>query len=103
MKVKDYYKILEVQRTASAAQIKYAYHRMARKFHPDLNQDDPRCIEKFNDISEAYNVLGNLDNRLDYHLLLYQIDEIKQEAKRKLAMMKKNEKKKKKLKPEIYN
>jgi curved DNA-binding protein len=70
MKIKDYYKILGIERTASSAAIKKAYYDLVRKFHPDKNPDDPDIIHKFNEINEAYKVLGDLDNRLDYSVLL---------------------------------
>lgn len=69
--IKDYYKILGVERTASTDEIKRAYHRLARIFHPDKNQSiTQKEQEKFSDITEAYNILGNLDNRLKYTVLL---------------------------------
>lgn len=67
---KDYYKILELERTATATEIKKAYLKLIRKFHPDTTGDDPKAKEKFNEIAEAYQILGNLDNRLKYSVLL---------------------------------
>ncbi len=69
-KVKDYYKILGIERTASAEDIRYAYRKLVRKYHPDLNPDDPEALELFKEINEAYKVLGNLDNRLYYSMIL---------------------------------
>ena len=70
VKIKDYYKILGVQRTASTVEIRIAYYSLARKYHPDMNPNNKECIEKFNEIAEAYRVLGNLDNRIKYINLL---------------------------------
>jgi curved DNA-binding protein len=64
--MKDYYKILEIEKTALGADIKNAYYRLVRKYHPDLNENSKENIEKFQEITEAYNVLGDLDNRLRY-------------------------------------
>lgn len=70
MKVKDYYKILGVERTASSETIKKAYHRLARIYHPDRNDNSKQSIIKFNEITEAYKTLGNLENRLKYSSLI---------------------------------
>lgn len=67
--LKDYYKVLRVERTASAEEIKKSYHRLARIFHPDRNPD-PGSVKHFNEINEAYKVLGNLESRLKYSMLL---------------------------------
>src|SRR3990172_10531386 len=64
---KDYYKILGVERTASKEAIKAAYRILAKKFHPDLNMDNPKLAEqKFKEISEAYEVLIDDNKRLRY-------------------------------------
>ncbi len=70
MKVKDYYKILGIQRTASAEEIRSAYLRLSMKFHPDHNPDNEQSLKHFLEVSEAYNVLGNLDSRLKYSIQL---------------------------------
>ena len=62
---KDLYKILGVDKTASAEEIKKAYHKLARKYHPDINKD-PGAEEKFNDINGAYEILGNEEKRAQY-------------------------------------
>lgn len=56
---KDYYEILGVKKTASAEEIKKAYRKIAHKYHPDRNQDNPETETKFKDATEAYEVLGN--------------------------------------------
>lgn len=55
---KDYYKTLEVPRTASDDQIKKAYRKLALKYHPDKNKD-PGAEDKFKEIAEAYEVLSD--------------------------------------------
>jgi DnaJ-class molecular chaperone len=72
VKVKDYYKILGVPRTASTLEIKTVYRQLARKYHPDLSQRTKQDLEHFYEIQEAYRILGNLDNRLQYSILLNQ-------------------------------
>lgn len=62
----DYYKIIGVDSTASQDEIKKAYRKLARKFHPDLNPNDKVAEAKFKQINEAYEVLGNEENRKKY-------------------------------------
>ncbi len=62
----DYYSTLEVQRTATTEEIEKAYKKLARKFHPDLNQDDPSAKEKFQKVQQAYDVLGDPEKREKY-------------------------------------
>lgn len=62
----DYYTILGVSRNASAEEIKKAYRNLAFKYHPDRNPDDKAAEEKFKQISEAYDVLGDERKRADY-------------------------------------
>ena len=63
---KDLYAILGVSKTASKAEIKSAYHKLARKYHPDVNKDNPQAAEKFKEISAAYDVLGDENKRQQY-------------------------------------
>ena len=62
----DYYKVLGVNKNASEADIKKAYKKLARKYHPDLNPNDQTAEEKFKQINEANEVLSNPENRKKY-------------------------------------
>ena len=66
MSVVDYYKILGLTKTASESEIKKAYRKLARKFHPDLNPNDTIAEKKFKEINEANEVLSNPENRKKY-------------------------------------
>jgi curved DNA-binding protein len=66
VKFKDYYHILGVARTATEAEIKRAYRKLARKHHPDLNPGDKTAEEKFKEINEAYTVLSDPEKRQHY-------------------------------------
>src|SRR6187397_306711 len=66
VKYKDYYEVLGVPRTASAQDIRKEYRKLARKFHPDVNQGDKSAEEKFKDINEAYEVLSDAEKRKKY-------------------------------------
>lgn len=68
MEYKDYYEILGVKRDATAAEIKSAYRKLARKFHPDVNKTK-EAESKFKDINEAYEVLGDEAKRKRYDSL----------------------------------
>ncbi len=65
---KDYYKILGISKDAGADDVKKAYRRLALKFHPDLNREDPRSVEYFREITEAYGVLVDPGKRKRYDL-----------------------------------
>ena len=62
----DYYDILGVNKSATEAEIKKAYRKMAVKYHPDKNPDDPKAEEMFKKSAEAYDVLSNPDKRARY-------------------------------------
>lgn len=62
----DYYKILGIEKNASAGDIKKAYRKLARKYHPDLNPSDKEAERKFKEINEANEVLSNPENRKKY-------------------------------------
>jgi len=66
MEFKDYYKILGIAKNATDKQIKNAYRKLARKYHPDLNPDDKAAEKKFQEINEANEVLSNAENRKKY-------------------------------------
>ena len=61
MKYKDYYETLGIKRDATEAEIKSAYRKLARKYHPDVNKTK-EAEEKFKEINEAYEVLGDKEN-----------------------------------------
>lgn len=65
-KKRDYYEILTVERTATEEEVKRAYRKLAVKFHPDKNPDDPHAEEKFKELGEAYDVLMDPDKRAAY-------------------------------------
>ncbi len=62
----DYYKTLDVSKSATEAEIKKAYRKLARKYHPDLNPNDKEAEKKFKEINEANEVLSNPENRKKY-------------------------------------
>lgn len=62
----DYYKILGLDKTATSQEIKSAYRKLARKYHPDLNAGDKEAEKKFKEINEANEVLSNEENRRKY-------------------------------------
>ncbi len=62
----DYYKVLDVTKSATEADIKKAYRKLARKYHPDLNPNDKEAEKKFKEINEANEVLSNPENRKKY-------------------------------------
>ncbi|MBD3333639.1 DnaJ domain-containing protein, partial [candidate division GN15 bacterium] len=66
MSKRDYYEVLEVERTASEDQIKTAYRKLAMKYHPDRNPGDSSAEEKFKEATEAYEVLKDSQKRQMY-------------------------------------
>ena len=63
---KDYYKTLAVAKGASADEIKKSYRKLARKYHPDANEGNPKAEERFKEVSEAYSVLSDEKRRKEY-------------------------------------
>jgi curved DNA-binding protein len=69
MEYKDYYRILGVDRNATQTEIKHAYRRLAREFHPDVKPGDATAETRFKEINEAYEVLGDPQKRAKYDRL----------------------------------
>lgn len=63
---KDYYKVLGVPKDATDAEVKKAYRKLAREYHPDANKGDAKAEERFKEISEANDVLGDPKKRKEY-------------------------------------
>ncbi|MEA2194098.1 MAG: molecular chaperone DnaJ [Solirubrobacteraceae bacterium] len=66
MAVQDHYKVLGVERKASQDEIKKAYRKLARQYHPDKNPGDAKAEERFKQISQAHDILGDPDKRKEY-------------------------------------
>jgi len=63
---KDFYKVLGVSKDISDAELKKAYRKLARQYHPDSNQGDAKAEARFKEISEAYSVLSDTEQRKEY-------------------------------------
>ena len=63
---KDFYKILGVSKDVSEAELKKVYRKLARQYHPDSNPDDAKAETKFKEISEAFSVLSDPEQRKEY-------------------------------------
>src|SRR5579884_2893737 len=72
---KDYYNVIGVPASATQDEIKKAYRKLAAKHHPDKNPNDPKAAERFKEISEAYQVLGDAEKRKQY-------DQMRERARR---------------------
>ena len=68
MEYKDYYKILGVDKNANDSEIKKQYRKLAKKYHPDVNQNDEVASNKFKEINEAYEVLSDKEKRKQYDM-----------------------------------
>lgn len=73
MTKRDYYEVLGVPRNADNSQIKKVYRRLARKYHPDVNPDDPKAEDKFKEATEAYEVLSNSEKRNRYDMFGHKV------------------------------
>src|SRR5688572_18059006 len=76
MAKKDYYQILDVKKDAKADEIKKAYRKLARKFHPDVNPNDKSAEDKFKEIQEAYDVLSDEKKRKVFDRFGYYADNL---------------------------
>ena len=63
---RDYYEVLGVDKDADSAEIKKAFWKLAKKYHPDVNKDDPQASEKFQEANEAYEILSDAEKRQRY-------------------------------------
>src|SRR5512134_862056 len=63
---KDYYRVLGVSEKATAKEIKTAYRKLSREYHPDANAGDAAAEERFKEVSAAYDVIGNAERRKEY-------------------------------------
>ena len=63
---RDYYEVLGVSKSASDDEIKKAYKKLARQYHPDLNPDNKEAEEKFKEVNEAYEILSDADKKSRY-------------------------------------
>jgi len=63
---KDFYQVLGVPDSATQDEVKKAYRRLAKRYHPDANQNDPKSADRFKEISEAYQVIGDAEKRKQY-------------------------------------
>jgi DnaJ-class molecular chaperone len=66
MAKRDFYTVLGLDRNASEKEIKSAYRKLAKKYHPDLNQGNRQAEEKFKEVTEAYEILSDKEKRNQY-------------------------------------
>lgn len=75
--MKDYYKVLQVERTATQEEIKKSFRKLAKKFHPDVNKNNPKAEEVFKEMNEAYGILSDENKRAEYDNRLFGKEEQK--------------------------
>ena len=75
---RDYYEVLGVEKNASDAEIKKAYRKLARQYHPDLNPSDKTAEARFKEIGQAYEVLSDADKRKQYDRWGHDFERIEQ-------------------------
>lgn len=75
---RDYYEVLGVNRSADEKEIKKAFHRQAKKFHPDVNKNDPNAEASFKEVNEAYEVLSDAEKRKLYDQYGHDYDKVGQ-------------------------
>lgn len=80
--MKDFYKILGVSRTASNDEIKKAFYRLAKIYHPDVSNGNKQALNKFYEISEAYQTLISLEKRLKYSIELEKTQLLKRNGRK---------------------
>src|SRR5215211_1209685 len=78
---RDYYDVLGVPRSASEKDIRQAYRKLARQYHPDLNPNDKQAETKFKEIGQAYEVLSDADKRKQYDRWGHDFEKIEQARK----------------------
>lgn len=78
MKNQGYYTVLGIDRSATGAEVKHAYHRLAHRLHPDVS-NDPDGEQKFKNVTEAYRTLKCAETRTAYNLLHAEIDPDKEQ------------------------
>ncbi|XP_047494405.1 protein tumorous imaginal discs, mitochondrial-like isoform X1 [Penaeus chinensis] len=76
LRKRDYYDVLGVPRNASSKDVKKAYYQLAKKYHPDVNKNDPSSQKKFTEVSEAYEVLGDDEKRRQYDTMGHTAEEM---------------------------
>src|ERR671932_1914637 len=64
--MRDPYDVLGVSRSASEAEIKKAYRKLAKAYHPDRNKNDPKAKDKFSEVNSAYEILGDAEKRAQF-------------------------------------
>ncbi len=75
---RDYYEVLGVNRSADEKELKKAFHRLAKKFHPDVNKNDPNAEAHFKEVNEAYEVLSDTEKRKLYDTYGHDYDKVRQ-------------------------